>query len=173
MLVENMPALVFIEHNEHIQENFRNQVTDLRRSLCCRVEFRLAATSNVAIVVGAFANPTYTKICQESMHEPLILALRLIFNDEEGDDRTHINSLLSPWKLSATAAVTSFVLQQIGQRLHNPSTETQAKVELTKLAGRLMQNATSSQEADFVSEMVKGVSIDVAGAVRQAFPFKG
>ncbi|KAL5506968.1 SRB8 [Sanghuangporus vaninii] len=164
LLVENIPALVFIEHNEDIQESFRDQVTDLRRSLCCKADFRLSASSNVSTVVGAFANPSYTKGSQESMHEPLISALRLIFNDEERDDHTHFTSLLSPWKLSATAAVTSFVLQQIGQRLHNPSTEMQAKAELTKLAGRLMQNATSAQEADFVSEMVKGVSGDVAVA---------
>lgn len=166
ILVENVPALVFIEHNEHVEGTFRDQVAELRCSLFCKDNFRLGAARNVGTVVGAFANPMYPKALQESMHDPLIRALRLIFNDEEGDDRTHVTSLLSPWKLSATAAITSFVLQQIGQRLENPSTQEQAKVELAKLASRLMQNSVTSQEAEFVSEMAKGVSGDVAGAVR-------
>ncbi|KAI5116750.1 hypothetical protein M0805_001608 [Coniferiporia weirii] len=163
LLAENIPALVFIENSEHVDEDFRTEAAELRRSICCKNDFRLGAARNVAIVVGAFASPLDPKGMLERMHEPLISALRLIFNDEEGDDQAQVTAFLSPWKLNASAAVTSFVLQQIGQRLNRPSTKAQAKNELTKLAGRLMHSAITAQEADFVSEMAKGVSVDVAG----------
>ncbi|THH04935.1 hypothetical protein EW145_g5157 [Phellinidium pouzarii] len=163
LLAENIPALVFIENNEHLDIDFRVEVAELRRSICCKSEFRLGAARNISSVVGAFANPLDPKGMQESMHEPLISALRLIFDDEEGDDQAQATAFLSPWKLSGSAAVTSFVLQQIGQRLNRASTKTQAKNELSKLAGRLMSTAITAQEADFVSEMAKGASVDVAG----------
>lgn len=73
-----------------------------------------------------------------------------------------IGSLLSPWKLSASAAVTSFVLQHIGRRLMNPSTKDQAGRELADLVERLMHENITAEEADFISEMAKGVSTDVA-----------
>ncbi|KAH8119597.1 hypothetical protein DFH11DRAFT_1501865 [Phellopilus nigrolimitatus] len=163
LLAENMPALVFVESNEYIEEGFRNEAEELRHSICWEVDFRLGAARNVGVVVAAFANPLDPKGIQENMHEPLISALRLVFNDEEGDDEAQVTAFLSPWKLSASAAVTSFVLQQIGQRLDRTSTKKQAKNELSKLVGRLMHNAITAQEADFVSEMAKGVSSNVAG----------
>jgi mediator of RNA polymerase II transcription subunit 12 len=163
VLVENLPALVFIENNEHIDAGFRKNTAELRRALCCMLDFRLGAARNLGVVVDAFANPLDPKGIQESMHEPLVSALRLIFNDEEGNDWAQITAFLSPWKLAASAAVTSFVLQQIGQRIDRDSTKTQAKAELSKLVDRLMHNAITAVEADFVSEMAKGVVLRLQG----------
>lgn len=168
-LAESLPSLVFAENNEYINLDFRNDAMELRRALCCMVDFRLAAARNLGVVVAAFANPQDPKGTQESMHDPLVSALRLIFNDEEGDDRTQITAFLSPWKLAASAAVTSFVLQQIGQRLQRESTRDQAKSTLTKLVGRLLHNAITAEEADFVSEMAKGVSGAVVGEVSSCY----
>lgn len=164
-LVRNVSSLVYIEHSGHVVGDFRAQLEDLRKSLCSKSDFRLAASRNVDIVVQAFASPRGGGI-KEGMHETLVATLRLIFNDEEKEDQDESPTLLSPWKLSATAAVTSFALQQMGQRLENNTTHDQARCELSKLAGRLMHSAITSQEADFVSEMAKGVSVEVAGAVR-------
>lgn len=165
LLLQNVTDLVLIENNEHISNNFRGETAALRRSICRMVDFRLGSTRNLSIAVGAFAQPPNPKGMQENMHEPLVSALRLIFDDEECDDQTQINAFLSPWKLSASAAVTSFVLQRVGQRLDRESTKVQAKAELTRLVNQLLHNSISAEEADFVSEMAKGVSESVAGEV--------
>lgn len=163
-LVQNVSVLVYIECSEYLDSDFREQTTELRQSLCSKSDFRLAASRNVDTVVEAFASPRSGGI-KEGMHEPLVAALRLIFNDKEKEDQEESSTLLSPWKLSATAAVTSFVLQQMGQRLEQDSIQDQAKYELSKLAGRLMHKTITPQQADFVSEMTRGVSVEVAGAV--------
>ncbi len=48
----------------------------------------------------------------------------------------------------------------------NPITRTQAETELAKLVEKLLNKNISAEQADFISEMVKGVDIDVAGKVR-------
>lgn len=164
-LIENTPVLVFVENNEALDYGFREHAGSLRRAISRTVDFRLAAARNLGVVVSTFANPVDPKGSQERMHDPLVAALRLIFNDEEGDDRAHVTAFLSPWKLAATAAVTSYVLQEVGQRLDRESTKDKAKAELKKLVGRLLHNAITAEEADFVSEMAKGVSGIVAGEV--------
>ena len=164
-LIENTPVLVFIENNDVLESDFREYAGQLRRDISCTLDFRLAAARNLGVVVSTFANPLDPKGSQEKMHDPLMAALRLIFNDEERDDRAHITAFLSPWKLAATAAVTSYVLQEVGQRLERETTRAKAKAELKRLVGRLLHNAITAEEADFVSEMAKGVSDAVAGEV--------
>lgn len=163
----NIPILVFIEQNEHFGKELREGITELRRSICSKTDFRLGSARHVGAVVDSFSNALNSKAMQEKMHEHLIAALRLIFNDEDSDEinQTRETGFLSPWKLSSSAAVTSFVLQQIGQRLSQESTKEQAEKELRKLAGKVMQSADTAEQADFVSEMVKGATMCVVGEV--------
>lgn len=47
----------------------------------------------------------------------------------------------------------------------NPLTRTQAEAELSKSVEQLLHKNITSEEAGFISEMVKGVEVDVAGKV--------
>lgn len=162
-LIQSIPVLVFVEQNEHFSEDLRRGVTELRRSITCKTDFRLGSARHVSTVVDSFSIALNSKAMQEKMHEHLISALRLIFNDDSCQLRE--TGFLSPWKLSSSAAVTSFVLQQIGQRLSQDSTREQAEAELRELAGKVMQSADTAEQADFVSEMVKGATVNVVGEV--------
>jgi mediator of RNA polymerase II transcription subunit 12, fungi type len=165
LLVERIPMLFYIENSEHLDESFRSSVEALRRSLCQDKDFRLGAARNIGEVVQAFAKSLDPCTFQETLHVPLVKALRLVFNDED-EDYSRGSALLSPWKLSVTAAVTSFVLQQIGQLLGTVPGNAKASIELNDLADKLVHESVSAEEADFVSEMVKDVNPDVAGVVR-------
>lgn len=165
LLIEIVPILVFIEQNEHFSEDLRNDLGMLRYSISHKSDFRLGAARHVSAVVDSFSDALNSRAMQEKMHEHLIAALRLIFNDAEEDERACATSFLSTWKLSSSAAVTSFVLQQIGQRLAQDSTKAQAEAELKKLARKVMYGAATAEQADFVSEMVRGATVNVVGEV--------
>lgn len=53
--------------------------------------------------------------------------------------------------------------------MSNPITRTQAEAELAGLVELLLHKNISAEQADFISEMVKGVDVDVAGKVRLLF----
>ena len=163
-LVARIPSLVAIEVNEHLGKTFREAVRALRYDMCCDKAFRLGACRNIGMVVDSFAKFYIPPHLQEQAHESLVAALRLIFNEED-EDQGGRAVLLSPWRLSTTAAVTSFVLQQTGRYLETTSCSGNIQMELSDLPGRLVNNSVTAQEADFVSEMVKGVNVKVAAVV--------
>ena len=67
--------------------------------------------------------------------------------------------------MSASAAVTSFVLRLVGRRVEKPETKLQAANELAQLVDKLLHENITEEEADFISEMVKGVNVQVIGKV--------
>jgi len=73
-------------------------------------------------------------------------------------------SLLSPWKISATAIQLQFVLRQMGRKgALEPYGNTGA--DLDKLTSMIFQHTLSSEEANFVAQMTKGVGSEIAGKV--------
>ncbi|KLO13572.1 hypothetical protein SCHPADRAFT_873833 [Schizopora paradoxa] len=163
MLVSSLPDLVFLENKDAILSPYREAACRLRVALCSTEDFRLGAVRHLDAVLETFAKSLEPNRINDNMHEPLVTALRFIFDDNEDRNSSKINSFLSPWKLSASAAVTSFILRHIGRRMANPMTRTQAEAELSKSVEQLLHKNISAEEAGFISEMVKGVEIDVAG----------
>lgn len=72
-------------------------------------------------------------------------------------------SLLSPWKISATAIQLQFVLRQMGQTKRESQGVTNAGLD--KLASMIFHHTLSSEEAYFIAQMTKGVGSAVAGKV--------
>lgn len=75
-------------------------------------------------------------------------------------------SFLSPWKLAASTITIQFVLKQMESGLKRESSMGASHNELDKFIKRLFLYSMSSEEADFVAEMAKGVGFTVAAKVR-------
>lgn len=76
-----------------------------------------------------------------------------------------VPSLLSPWRLEATAIQLQFTLRQMGRQMAQKSTAQNASDRLDKLTGALFHHSMSSEEAYFVAEMASGVDVAVAAKV--------
>lgn len=60
-------------------------------------------------------------------------------------------------------------MRQLDEAFHRPATKDRAEASLQRLAISLFGQGMNSEEADFVAEMLKGVSPAVAGRVRSLF----
>lgn len=80
-LVTNIPVLVLLEQNTNISEYLRQNSTALREAICRSSVFRLGTYRELDAVHDAFqvvlCNPGVT----EDKHEPLVSALKFIFNE--------------------------------------------------------------------------------------------
>lgn len=56
-------------------------------------------------------------------------------------------------------------MRQLDEAFHRPATKDRAEASLQRLAISLFGQGMNSEEADFVAEMLKGVSPAVAGRV--------
>ena len=63
--------------------------------------------------------------------------------------------LLSPWKLAATTIEVRFSLKQMGERLAFGTPNGNTKVD--RLISKFMHHHMSTEDADFVAEMARGV----------------
>lgn len=72
-------------------------------------------------------------------------------------------SLLSPWKISATAIQLQFVLRQMGR--NNEVKGAGDSAALDKLTTMIFHHTLSIEEASFVAQMTKGVGSEIAGKV--------
>lgn len=73
---------------------------------------------------------------------------------------------LSPWKLAATSIELKFAIKQLGEALTRDVARDKARQSLNRLTSSLFGQGMSSEEVDFVAEMVKGASKEVVGRVR-------
>jgi mediator of RNA polymerase II transcription subunit 12 len=76
-----------------------------------------------------------------------------------------MSSILSPWKLAATAIHLQFMLRQMGREISQESTHDTASDSLDRLTLILFHHSISSEEAYFVAEMARGVESSVASKV--------
>jgi len=76
-----------------------------------------------------------------------------------------ISSVLSPWRLAATAVQLQFGLRQLGRAMANDSTKQAASASLDRMTSVLFHHSIASEEACFIAEMVKEIDSPVAEKV--------
>ena len=76
-----------------------------------------------------------------------------------------ISTVLSPWRLAATAVQLQFGLRQLGRAMANDSTKQAASASLDKMTSVLFHHSIASEEACFIAEMVKEIDSAVAEKV--------
>ncbi|OBZ68162.1 Mediator of RNA polymerase II transcription subunit 12 [Grifola frondosa] len=186
-LVANFPALVLIEQNKYLSLGSREASTVLRQTICHVSVFRQGIYRNLDTVRLAFEKLLESQTIADDLHEPLVNALRLMLNDS-GQGRTlllhcqsfdpdfylidgpvdatewrAVSSLLSPWKLAATAIEIRLTLKQLGEGLCRDATRSSSCASLDKLTTAVFYHCKTPEEADFVAEMMTDVSRAVAG----------
>lgn len=80
-LVQNIPALVLSEQNANLPDRSRYAFRSFRESLCCQSVFRLGVFRDLDTVHAAFDKVLANADVAEELHEPLVSALRLMFNE--------------------------------------------------------------------------------------------
>ncbi|OJT09261.1 Mediator of RNA polymerase II transcription subunit 12 [Trametes pubescens] len=166
-LVVRFPDLVLIEQNRYLPEALRQATTNLRRTICRVSVFRQGIYRDLDSVRLAFEERLNPQ--NDELHEPLVSALRLMLNDPGQDgpvnaaEWSSASSLLSPWKLAATAIEIRLTIKQLGDGMSRESTRIAACASLDKLTGGVFYHCKSPEEADFVAEMITNVHKTVAG----------
>ncbi|KAI0293333.1 hypothetical protein B0F90DRAFT_1763644 [Multifurca ochricompacta] len=167
LLVGAIPTLVFLEHASHVPAELRPRAAALRDAVCGSVEFRQGIYRDLNAVRDAFDKSLQYDALDESLVEPLMDALRLILNVTRTDTATigssewlDTSALLSPWKLAATTIEVQFSLKQMGERLALGTPNRNTKVD--RLIAKFMHHHMSTEEADFVAEMARGVGPTIA-----------
>ncbi|KAI0259684.1 hypothetical protein BC834DRAFT_606637 [Gloeopeniophorella convolvens] len=167
LLVGAIPTLVFLEHAPHVPAELRQRAAVLRDAVCGTVEFRQGIYRDLNAVRDAFDKSLQYDALEESLVEPLMDALRLILNVTRTDTATigssewlDTSALLSPWKLAATTIEVQFSLKQMGERLALGTPNRNTKVD--RLIAKFMHHHMSTEEADFVAEMARGVGPTIA-----------
>ncbi|KAI9448864.1 hypothetical protein BJY52DRAFT_1309908 [Lactarius psammicola] len=161
LLVGAIPTLVFLEHAQHVPADLRPRAAALRDA------FRQGIYRDLNAVRDAFDKSLQYDALDESLVEPLMDALRLILNVARTDTASigssewlDTSALLSPWKLAATTIEVQFSLKQMGERLALGTPNRNTKVD--RLIAKFMHHHMSTEEADLVAEMARGVGPTIA-----------
>ncbi|KAI0344762.1 hypothetical protein BDW22DRAFT_1354912 [Trametopsis cervina] len=166
-LAEHTPTLVLIEHNTNLPVHLREASRSLRESLCALSVFRLGIYRDLETVHHAFDRVLRNHDIAEENHEHLINALRVMFSEDQNASNLSIeewqilSTSLTPWKLAATSIELRFTIQQLEEALARDASRDKARQVLTRLTSSLFKQGMSSEEVDFVAEMVKGASVEV------------
>jgi mediator of RNA polymerase II transcription subunit 12 len=89
LLLGSIPTLVSMEGNFHLPEDIRKATASIRLRVCQLDEFRQGIYRDLDEVREAFEQPLKAEEIQEGLHESLVAALRLIFDD--GSACTYVN----------------------------------------------------------------------------------
>ncbi|THV06762.1 hypothetical protein K435DRAFT_711026 [Dendrothele bispora CBS 962.96] len=164
LLIGTLPILLSVENNISLDERLRDEAKDIRQRLCMEERFRQGVFRNLDIVRSAFERPledTRDDVCKTTM-----AALRMVLGEPTDDLELSAwpdsASLLSPWKISATAIQLQFVLRQMGRKGALESSGNSG-ADLDKLTSMIFHHTLSSEEANFVAQMTKGVGSEIAG----------
>ncbi|KAL0581804.1 RNA polymerase II mediator complex subunit [Marasmius crinis-equi] len=167
LLITNVPVLVLLENNTNISESLREEAKHIRQWLCEEEPFRQGVYRNLEQVRDAFEKSiSLTEGTNEDISKQTVAALSVVLG--EGTDDLELShwpentSLLSPWKISATAIQLQFVLRQMG-RSNAPKVRAANIAALDKLTTMIFHNALSPEEANFVAQMTKGVGVEISG----------
>ncbi|OAX39947.1 hypothetical protein K503DRAFT_781763 [Rhizopogon vinicolor AM-OR11-026] len=168
LLASNIPTLVLLEHNSVIPDELRAIARDLRLRTCESRDIRQSCYRNLDAVRRGFEHPIQSGMVPETLCEPLVNALKLILSESIEDTdvnsflSTGISSVLSPWRLAATAVQLQFGLRQLGRALACESTKDGASASLDKMTSLIFHHSMASEEAYFIAEMARGVDGPVA-----------
>jgi mediator of RNA polymerase II transcription subunit 12 len=81
LLLRNIPTLVSMGGNPNLPEDMRTMACSIRLRVCQLDEFRQGVYRDLTEVREAFEQPLKAKVIPEGLHESLVAALRLIFDD--------------------------------------------------------------------------------------------
>jgi mediator of RNA polymerase II transcription subunit 12 len=81
LLLGNIPTLVSVEGNLQLPQDIRARTSAIRFQLCQLDEFRQGVYRDLTVVREAFEKPLKAERIPEALHESLVAALRLIFDD--------------------------------------------------------------------------------------------
>ncbi|KIK91304.1 hypothetical protein PAXRUDRAFT_830959 [Paxillus rubicundulus Ve08.2h10] len=174
-LAAEIPTLVLLEHNEFIPSGLREMAKGLRVKACESRQFRLAAYRDLDVIRRAFEQPIQSGTIGETLFEPLVSALKVILSgSSEGTDvnaflSSGISSVLSPWRLAATAVQLQFGLRQLGRAMAHNLTKQAASASLDKMTSMLFHHSMASDEAYFIA----GVAKEIDGPVAEKFVNNG
>ncbi|GLB37302.1 putative transcription mediator complex subunit Med12 [Lyophyllum shimeji] len=168
LLASSIPLLICVEHNEHIPQELRADVTSLRHLISQDRDFRQGAYRNLDVIRDAF------ELSLLHLDEPcgplskhIVAGLRTLLCDISDDldlsDWPTVTCLLSPWKIPATMVQMQLILKQMGQELLHDPTNQAAHANLDRLIRMLFRHSMTSEEAFYVGEMARGVDRIVAG----------
>lgn len=90
-LLRAIPDLVHLENNEAMDDVSRMIARDLRLAICSTVDFKLGAVRYLDAVLDTFSKSIDPERTQDNMHEPLVKALRLLFDDVDCGESTLIS----------------------------------------------------------------------------------
>ncbi|KAJ3761793.1 hypothetical protein EV360DRAFT_37070 [Lentinula raphanica] len=172
-MIANIPILVSLENNSHVPQHLRQDAQEIRQSLCEDQLFRQGVFRNLNAVRVAFEK--FMLVSEgngDNIFKQTIAALGIILGEStEGKltgefELSHwpdSASLLSPWKISATAIQLQFLLRQMGKDGVVGTRGKSDSAALDKLTTMIFHHTLSCEEANFVAQMTKGVGSEIAG----------
>ncbi|KAF5388867.1 hypothetical protein D9757_005681 [Collybiopsis confluens] len=166
-MIANIPILVSLENNVRIPEPLRRDAQEIRQSLCEDKLFRQAVFRNLDSVRIAFEKSmALSEGNADDIFKPTIAALSMILGESTEElELSHwpdSASLLSPWKISATAIQLQFMLRQMGKNNTTSAKSVADSAALDKLTTMIFHHTLSCEEASFVAQMTKGVGSEIA-----------
>ncbi|THH30406.1 hypothetical protein EUX98_g3774 [Antrodiella citrinella] len=166
-MVDNIPTLVLAELNACLTLPVKEKCHGLRKALCQINVFRQGIYRDLDAVHRAFGKFLDNQSVSETLHEPLINALRMMLNDgtnapEDGVRWHQLSTFLSPWKLAATSIEMRFSMKQLDTALAGDATRDRANAYLDKFTKTAFHQVMSSEEGDLLAEMLRGASVSIA-----------
>ncbi|KAI0071713.1 hypothetical protein K474DRAFT_1733093 [Panus rudis PR-1116 ss-1] len=161
-LIRNTPILVLLEENAHVPHGIRASYSDFRRTICSMNVFRQGVYRDLDTVNRAFERVLEDENVPIQIHEALINALRLMLGDGQAGEHT-TSAALSPWKLAATFMEDRFSMKQLSSALNRDATRRRANELLDQRAAKVFHQDMTSEQSDFVAQMMKDLSVPIAG----------
>nr|GAT57732.1 predicted protein [Mycena chlorophos] len=169
LLVSSVPLLVSLESNEHISHDIRAAFASLRLALSFNTDFRQGAFGNLDAIRDTFNQSLAEEEVNEGRAKAMVGALRVLLSESPEDAAIELStwpdvtSLLSPWKLTATAIELQFLLRHMGRALSSEGAHAAAAhASLDKLILMIFHHSMTSEEAYFVAQMARGTEGVVA-----------
>ncbi|KAJ7072521.1 hypothetical protein C8F01DRAFT_1104256 [Mycena amicta] len=169
LLIASIPLLVSLESNEHLSQEIRAAFTSLRLTLSSHHDFRQGAFGNLDAIRDTFNQSLLEEEVDDNRAKVMVGALRALLSESSEDVAIELStwpdvtSLLSPWKLTATAIELQFLLRHMGRALSSEGTHAAAaQASLDKLILMIFHHSMTSEEAYFVAQMARGTEGVVA-----------
>lgn len=169
LLASSFPLLIFIENNQNIPEEYRNESASLRHLLSENGDFRRGAYQNLDVIQEVLED-SLERIDETAgdLNKFVVSGLRrLLCDSADADDMKlsewpTVTSFLSPWNITATIQF-QLTLKQMGRALESENTRQIASANLDKFIQALFHHPMTSDEASYIGEMVQDVDSLIAG----------
>ncbi|TFL04760.1 hypothetical protein BDV98DRAFT_330597 [Pterulicium gracile] len=160
-LIRCVAMLSVMESNVHLSEELRLQTKSMRLDLCSMEDFQLGVQANLDIVRSAFE--AQWKSTDVALRDDVISALDRVLSNTVSPSSywKDVSSVLSPWKLAATAIKLRFVLGQMESAVATNTPKRAADSNLNDILSLVFNHELTSEQAYFFAELVTGVDLAV------------